>query len=58
MTLLVHLPELDTLDRKPIAALVGLAPLPADSGTRRGRRVIWGGGPRSAPRSTGVPWSP
>lgn len=40
MTLLVHLSELGTLDRKPIAALVGLAPLPADSGTRRGRRVI------------------
>ena len=43
LTLLAHLPELGTLDRKPIAALVGLAPLPADSGTRRGRRVIWGG---------------
>ena len=43
LTLLAHLPELGTLDRKPIAALVGLAPLPADSGTRRGRRVVWGG---------------
>jgi transposase len=43
LTLLAHLPELGTLDRKPLAALVGLAPRPADSGTRRGRRVIWGG---------------
>jgi transposase len=43
LTVLAHLPELGTLDRKPIAALVGLAPLPADSGTRRGRRVVWGG---------------
>src|SRR5262249_12740539 len=43
LTLLAQLPELGMLDRKPIAALVGLAPLPADSGTRRGRRVIWGG---------------
>ncbi len=43
LTLLAHLPELGTLDRKPLAALVGLAPRPADSGTRRGRRVIGGG---------------
>ena len=43
LTLLAHLPELGTRDRKPIAALVGLAPLPADSGTRRGRRGVWGG---------------
>jgi transposase len=43
LTMLAHLPELGTLDRKPLAALVGLAPRPADSGTRRGRRVIWGG---------------
>jgi transposase len=42
-TLLAELPELGTLDRKRIAALVGLAPLNRDSGTRRGQRAIWGG---------------
>ena len=43
VTLLADLPELGTLDRKQIAALVGLAPLNRDSGTLRGRRTIWGG---------------
>jgi transposase len=42
-TLLAELPELGTLDRKAIAALVGVAPLNRDSGTRRGQRGIWGG---------------
>lgn len=42
-TLLAELPELGTLDRKAIAALVGVAPLNRDSGTRRGQRAIWGG---------------
>ena len=42
-TLLAELPELGRLDRKAIAALVGVAPLACDSGTRRGRRVVWGG---------------
>lgn len=42
-TLLVQLPELGTLDRKQIAALVGVAPLNRDSGTLRGKRTIWGG---------------
>jgi transposase len=42
-TLLAHLPELGTLDRRKIAALVGVAPLNWDSGRMRGRRVIWGG---------------
>jgi transposase len=42
-TLLAELPELGTLDRKRIAALVGLAPLACDSGTQRGKRVVWGG---------------
>ena len=37
------LPELGTLDRKSIAALVGVAPLNRDSGTFRGRRSVWGG---------------
>ena len=42
-TLLLELPELGTLNRRQIAALVGVAPLNCDSGTRRGRRMIWGG---------------
>src|SRR5712691_9261588 len=42
-TLLLDLPELGTLTRQQIAALVGVAPLHCDSGTLRGRRTIWGG---------------
>jgi transposase len=42
-TLLADLPELGQLNRKQIAALVGIAPLNRDSGTLRGRRAIWGG---------------
>ena len=42
-TLLIGLPELGTLDRHQIAALVGVAPLNDDSGQRTGRRRIWGG---------------
>lgn len=42
-TLLAELPELGTLDRKQIAALVGVAPLNRDSGTWRGKRTVWGG---------------
>jgi transposase len=42
-TLIAALPELGTLDRKQIAALVGVAPLCWDSGRLRGRRHIWGG---------------
>jgi transposase len=44
-TLLAELPELGQLDRKRIAALVGVAPLNRDSGTFRGRRTTWGGRP-------------
>ena len=43
LTLLAELPELGQLDRKRIATLVGLAPLNCDSGTLRGKRVVWGG---------------
>ena len=43
LTLLAHLPELGTLDRKQIAALVGVAPYNRDSGARRGKRAVWGG---------------
>ena len=42
-TLIAELPELGRLDRKQIAALVGVAPLNCESGTWRGRRMIWGG---------------
>jgi transposase len=42
-TLLAALPELGALDRKRIAALVGLAPVACDSGTLRGKRLVWGG---------------
>ena len=43
LTLLAYLPELGTLDRRQIAALVGVAPFNRDSGTLRGKRTIWGG---------------
>jgi transposase len=36
-------PELGTLSRQRLAALVGVAPLHRDRGTLRGRRPIWGG---------------
>lgn len=42
-TLLAELPELGQLDRRTIAALVGVAPFNRDSGQWRGRRMIWGG---------------
>ena len=42
-TLLSHLPELGKLEHRQIAALVGVAPFNRDSGTMRGRRIIWGG---------------
>jgi transposase len=42
-TLLAELPELGRLDRRAIAALVGVAPFNCDSGQWRGRRRIWGG---------------
>ena len=42
-TLLADLPELGTLDRRQIAALVGVAPINRDSGTLRGRRTTWAG---------------
>ena len=43
LTLLAYLPELGTLNRKQIAALVGVAPFNRDSGSLRGRRTVWGG---------------
>ena len=44
-TLLADLPELGKLDRKQIAALVGVAPMNQDSGRKRGYRKTKGGRP-------------
>jgi transposase len=49
-TLLAELPELGRLDRRAIAALVGVAPFNCDSGAHRGQRHIWGG--RASVRAT------
>ena len=43
LALLSQLPELGTLNRRQVAALVGVAPLNRDSDTLRGKRRIWGG---------------
>ena len=48
-TLLTHLPELGSLNRRQVAALVGVAPLNRDSGAFRGKRNVSGG--RTAIRS-------
>lgn len=45
-TLLADLPELGRLNRKQIAALVGVAPFNHDSGGRRGKRRVQGGRPQ------------
>jgi transposase len=45
-----ELPELGKLNRKQIAALVGVAPFNDDSGKRDGRKRVWGG--RSGVRAT------
>ena len=47
--LLTHLPELGSLNRGQVAALVGVAPLNRDSGSFRGKRSVSGG--RAAIRS-------
>jgi transposase len=41
--LLAQLPELGELNRREIAALVGVAPFNRDSGRMRGKRTIYGG---------------
>lgn len=43
MAIIAELPELGTLSRQKIAALVGVAPINRDSGKLRGKRAIWGG---------------
>lgn len=62
-TLLADLPELGQLDRKEIAALVGVAPMNRDSGRKRGHRKTQGGRPdvRSAlymSALTGIRYNP
>ena len=42
-TLLAQLPELGSLTRRQVAALVGVAPFNRASGKMRGRRTIWAG---------------
>jgi transposase len=57
-TLLADLPELGQLNRQQVAALVGVAPLAADSGQLCEGNVSSGvGGRLSGPRSTWAPWS-
>lgn len=43
LSMITGLPELGTLSRRQIAALVGVAPLNRDSGLFRGKRIVWGG---------------
>ena len=43
LALLAQLPELGTLNRRQVAALVGVAPFNRDSGAMRGKRTAWGG---------------
>ena len=43
INLLANLPELGKLNHKKISALVGVCPFNRDSGTYRGKRMIWGG---------------
>lgn len=43
LSLIAYLPELGTLNRRQIAKLAGLAPLPWDSGKMKGLRIIQGG---------------
>lgn len=63
VTLVADLPELGQLDRKEIAALVGVAPINRDSGRKRGYRKTQGGRPavRSAlymSALTGIRYNP
>ncbi len=42
-SILVDLPEIGHVNNKKIAALAGVAPFNNDSGTWKGKRVVWGG---------------
>lgn len=50
LTLMAELPELGRLNRKQVAALAGVAPHACDSGTLKGKRMVWGA--RAALRAT------
>jgi transposase len=43
LTMLAKCPELGTMNRREIAALIGVAPLANDSGKHCGKRFVWGG---------------
>ena len=43
LTMLAKCPELGQMNRREIAALVGVAPRANDSGKHRGKRFVWGG---------------
>lgn len=43
LTMLAKCPELGDMNRREIAALVGVAPRANDSGKHRGKRFVWGG---------------
>ena len=43
LTMLAKCPELGRMNRREIAALVGVAPRANDSGKHRGKRFVWGG---------------
>ena len=53
-TLIAELPELGTLDGKPIASLAGLAPFTRQSGQWKGKAMIGGGRNPSDPRSSSL----
>ena len=62
-TLMTHLPELGSLNQRQIASLVGVAPYARDSGTKSGKRRIWGGRaevrqPLYMAALTAVRWNP
>jgi transposase len=42
-TLVAEVPEVGMVNRKEIAALIGVAPFNYDSGALRGKRAVWGG---------------
>jgi len=54
LTILADLPEIGTMNRRQIAALVGVAPLNRDSGKYKGRRAIWAAEQESVPYYTCV----
>ena len=50
-------PELGVLNRQEIAALIGVAPFNYDSGTLRGKRLVWGGRAHGRAVLSMSPWS-